>query len=237
MQETTDGLRPARGHRTQAALQKLELGIEQLIESGNWQAYLKTQSRFHNYSFNNTLLILFQMPTATRITRFRTWKQLGRSVRKGEKAIWILAPITYKHQQANEEATEQNGVQVLRGFKSVPVFDICQTDGEPLLEAPLQKLEGEDQGLFSALRHFSESRGWSVVVRPLDNANGYCHYGTHHIAIDSRLSPLHQAKTLAHEVAHSFMHSPEDYQLHRADKELEAESVAFCVLNHFGLDS
>lgn len=224
--------------RTQVALKKLEAGLEQLLQSGDWQDYLKAQSKFHNYSFNNTLLILFQQPTATRVAGFHTWKQLGRSVRKGEKAIWILAPMTYRIKPADSETSEEgNGIEILQGFKSVPVFDLSQTEGKPLLDVPLNNLEGEDQGLFTALRQLSETRGWPIEIKPLEGCNGYCHYGKHVIAVDSGLSPLHQAKTLAHEIAHSILHSPKEYQSHRADKELEAESVAFCVLEHFGLDS
>jgi len=232
-------------NRAQAALKKLEVGIAQLIHSGNWQAYLRTQSKFHTYSFHNTLLILFQMPQATRVAGFHTWRKLGRSVFKGEKTIWILAPITYKIRNSPADAlppelAEPEGedeVEILRGFKTVPVYDIAQTAGKPLLDISLQQLQGDDQGLFAALHQFSEFRGWPVAVKPLNHCNGYCHFGTRHIAVDNNLSPLHQAKTLAHEIAHSLMHTPEDYRMHRADKELEAESVAFCVLSHFGLDS
>ena len=83
---------------TQNALTKLESGIQQLLSSSNWQNYLKTQSRFHNYSFNNTVLILMQSPLATRVAGFNTWKQLRRNVNKGEKAIAILAPLKYKQE-------------------------------------------------------------------------------------------------------------------------------------------
>jgi hypothetical protein len=211
--------------------------IQQLITSSNWQNYLKTQSRFHRYSFNNTVLILMQLPDATKVAGFNTWKQLQRCVNKGEKAISILAPLRYKQEVEDPktgDTTQQFGI---RGFKKVSVFDISQTSGQDLLEPPVSPLHGDDQGLFKQLQHFSDHRGWSVKVEPLGGANGVCRFGTRQIGIDPKLSPLHRAKTLAHEIAHSLLHEEAQYNEHRGDLELEAESVAFIVLDHFGLDS
>lgn len=222
---------------TQDAFSKLESGLQQLLSSSNWQNYLKTQSRFHYYSFNNTVLILMQLPNATRVAGFNTWKQLHRSVNKGEKAISILAPLKYKQELEDPKTGETLQRFGIRGFRKVAVFDISQTTGEDLPQVPVSPLHGDDSGLFEQLKLFSEHRGWSVTVEPLGDANGVCCFGTQNILIDSKLSSRHRAKTLAHEIAHSLLHDPSQYNEHRGDMELEAESVAFIVLDHFGLDS
>lgn len=223
--------------RTQAALEKLEAGLEQLLHSDQWAEHLKAQSRFHSYSFNNCLLIAMQYPEATQIAGFNAWKKLGRSVSKGEKAIWILAPLRYKREEEDPETGEAIEHLGVRGFKTVPVFDLAQTEGEPLATAPVGPLTGDDQGLFEALKQFSEQRGWLVKLEPLNGPNGVCRFRSHDIGVDSMLSPIHRAKTLAHEIAHSLLHDPSQYKEHRGDMELEAESTAFVVLDHFGLDS
>lgn len=222
---------------TQDAFAKLEVGIQQLVNSSNWQHYLKTQSRFHHYSFNNTVLILMQLPQATRVAGFHTWKQLHRTVNKGEKALSILAPLKYKQEVEDTQTGETLQRFGIRGFKKVSVFDISQTSGEDLPPPPVSPLHGDDQGLFEQLQQFSFSLGWSVTLEPLGDANGVCRFGTQNIGIDSKLSSLHRAKTLAHEIAHSILHDPTQYTEHRGDMELEAEFVAFIVLDYFGLDS
>lgn len=224
-------------YSTQDAFSKLESGIQQLLSSAHWQNYLKTQSRFHYYSFNNTILILMQLPDATKVAGFNTWKQLKRNVNKGEKAIAILAPLKYKQEVEDIKTGETLQRFGIRGFRKVSVFDISQTTGEDLPQVPVSRLHGDDQGLFEQLQQFSNCRGWSVTLEPLGDANGVCRFGTQNIGIDSKLSSLHRAKTLAHEIAHSILHDPTQYTEHRGDMELEAESVAFIVLDHFGLDS
>lgn len=175
---------------TQDAFSKLESGIQQLVTSSNWQNYLKTQSRFHHYSFNNTVLILMQLPDATRVAGFNTWKQLQRFVNKGEKAISILAPLRYKQEVEDPKTGDTTHHFGIRGFKKVSVFDISQTSGEDLVEPPVSPLHGDDQGLFEQLRQFSDHRGWSVKVEPLGGANGVCRFRSQTISIDPKLSPL-----------------------------------------------
>ncbi len=223
--------------RTQEALAKLEAGLEQLVKSDLWLDYLKVQSRFHAYSFNNCLLIAMQCPEATQVAGFNAWKQLGRSVKKGGKAIRILAPLKYKREELDSVTGEVVELLGIRGFKAVPVFDLAQTEGEPLPNSQISPLLGCDLGLFEGLRQFSQQRGWSVKVEDLGGPNGVCRFRTHEIVIDPKLSPLHRAKTLAHEIAHSLLHDPSQYREHRGDMELEAESTAFVVLDYFGLDS
>lgn len=223
--------------RTQEALEKLEAGIAALTTSDRWQAYLRAQSCFHGYSFNNCLLIGMQYPKATQVAGFHAWKRLGRSVQKGQKAIKILAPIKFCRQEEDPETGEMVERFGVRGFRAVLVFDVSQTEGKQLATAPVSRLYGEDQGLFERLRVVSDRGGWQVTVEPLGGPNGFCCFRSHQIRIEQSLSPLHQAKSLAHEIAHSLMHDPDEYADHRGDMELEAESTAFVVLDHFGLSS
>src|SRR6202011_3061034 len=125
-------------------LDRLTEGITQLTSTDRWQDWLAMQSRFHHYSFNNTLLIMTQRPDATRVAGFNAWRKLDRFVRKGEKGIWILAPMTYKV-DAIEDHADDATVKVLRGFKPVPVFDLAQTDGQELPEV-CSRLTGDDAG-------------------------------------------------------------------------------------------
>lgn len=223
--------------KRQDALDRLTQGIKQLLDSGDWQRYLQTQAKFHNYSFNNCILILMQRPEASQVAGFNAWKQLGRNVKKGERGISILAPLVRSiEQQADDGSTA--AIRTLSGFRTVSIFDVEQTEGEPLPEV-CQRLQGDDQGLFSLLQAFATNKGIPVNITELA-ANGICRYSQGkpiEIAINADLTPLHKAKTLAHELAHALLHNPQEYGEHRGDNELEAESTAYVVLNHFGFDS
>ncbi len=223
--------------KQQEALELLEQGIKALSESGNWEDYLKVQSRFHRYSFRNVVMILSQCPDATRVAGYRAWQEMGRQVRKGEKAIAILAPIIRKV----EDVTTGEDVKRLTGFKGSAVFDIAQTEGDELPQLSTA-LNGDDAGLLDKLLEFAASLNIPVSFKGCFGVNGSCHFsddGQIEISVESLLSPLHQCKTLAHELGHALMHSEKDYRLHNSKSqiELEAESVAFTVLNYFGLDS
>lgn len=220
--------------KKQDALDKLTKGIEQLLNSGDWHKYLQTQAKFHRYSFNNCLLILMQRPDAAQVAGFNAWKQMGRNVKKGEKGISILAPLVRSVESSEDGSTERT----LSGFRTVAVFDIEQTEGDPLPEV-CHSLQGDDQGLFNLLQAFATNIGIPVNVRELA-VNGFCRYDQGkpiEIAINEKLAPLHKAKSLAHELAHALAHNPKEYGEHRGDMELEAESTAYVILNHFGLDS
>jgi N-terminal domain of anti-restriction factor ArdC/IrrE N-terminal-like domain len=213
------------------ALELLEQGIKNLANQDNWLNHLKTQSLFHSYSFNNTCLIIQQCPDASRVAGFHAWKKLNRSVKKGEKGIRILAPMTYKDAE-DPEATRVS-------FRSVAVFDVSQTEGEPLPEI-VTHLEGDDQGLLQALKEFASNKGFWVLAEDMGETNGTCSYRSPiTITLNPNRSLLQQAKTLAHELGHALLHCGENYTGHDAKSamELEAESVAFIVLQHFGLDS
>lgn len=229
--------------KTDEALQLLEKGLTQLLKSGDWKSYLKLQSAFHHYSFNNVLLILTQCPHATRVASYNRWKEFGRQVKKGEKSLKILAPIKKKIPKKDDEGDEEIRI-ALCGFKTVSVFDISQTEGQDLPEK-VSPLTGDDQGLLECLVAFSNSNNVPVLFQGLlSGANGCCRFERTtgrpiEIVVDPLLPKPHQAKTLGHEIGHSILHSRSQYQNHipRSLAELEAESVAFVVLHHFGLDS
>lgn len=229
--------------RTADALKTLEAGILKLVESDEWTRYLKMQAAFHQYSFNNTMLILAQCSDATKVAGFKTWQKLGRQVRKGEKALWILAPRTFKNKpnddaDAKEDDDEDTPEKTFVTFKPVPVFDLSQTDGEPL-PSPVQRLQGDDGGLFKRVKAWSEAWGCPVSVEDFEGrANGFYDPERHAITVRAGIDPAQQLKTLVHELAHAHLHRDiEVYRAHRGDCELEAESTAFVVLNHFGIDA
>jgi hypothetical protein len=219
---------------------RLEEGLTRTIESGNWRDILLTQSRFRHYSFSNTVLIRLQRPDATRVAGYKTWQSLGRQVRKGQKAIEILAPVR-KKRETEGESGEKETVYCLAGFRSASVFDISQTDGEelPPLESPLK---GDDAGIIARLVEFSRGNGVPVRFEGALGANGLCRYRNgkpFEIVVDPLLPELHRAKTLAHEIGHALLHGDDEYRSHTKKSllELEAESFAFLVASAFGLDT
>lgn len=230
--------------RTADALKTLEEGILKLVESGEWTRYLKMQAAFHNYSFANTMLILAQCPDATRVAGFKSWQKLGRQVRKGEKALWLLAPRTFKPKPDADAADEGAGEEVepsksiVVSFRPVPVFDVSQTDGE-YLPNPVMKLQGDDGGLIARVKTWAEAWGCPVTIADIEgSANGFYEPDRHAIIVRAGMPPAQQLKTLIHELAHAHLHRDiEVYRAHRADAELEAESTAYVVLNHYGIDA
>ncbi|MEL4896117.1 ArdC-like ssDNA-binding domain-containing protein [Crocosphaera sp. Alani8] len=230
-------------NKTALAFEQLEQGLAELLESGDWQRYLKTQSQFHNYSFNNVMLILSQFPEASRVAGYQRWQELGRQVKKGTKSIKILAPLKRKIEKENEKG-ELEAKTGIFGFRTVNVFDISQTEGDELPEI-VSPLTGDDQGFIDRLTAFSHHNQVPVFFKGLlGRANGCCRYDGQtgdpiEIVVDPLLPKQHQTKTLAHEIGHSILHSRTQYDNHipRSQAELEAESVAFIVLNYFGIDS
>lgn len=235
---------------------KLEQGIEDLFQSENYKDYLKTMSKFTNYSLNNTLLISMQKPDATTVAGYSTWKKMNRQVTKGAKAIKIIAPCPYK-KKVETDATDADGKtitgrdgkpikdqteKVLMGFKIVNVFDISQTDGEPLPEIA-HKLDGTVSGysdFINALKQFSPV---PIDFKNIEgSANGYYHLTDKNIVIDDGMSQSMNCKTGIHELAHALLHdidngSEKDSALNRQTKEVQAESVAFTVCQYYGIDT
>ncbi len=212
-------------------LNKLETGIADLTSSEQWQQYLAFQSRFHRYSFNNALLIATQYPAATQIAGFMAWKKLGRVVKKGERAIWILAPI--KGQRLADES--ESDAKAIYGFRPVPVFDLSQTEGD---DVPVicRQLDGDDgDGLFTLLVDVAESLGFSVVQCDLPaGVNGDCSHSLGRIRVARANGAAQKVKTLSHELAHALLHETYDS---RSLAELEAESTAYVICQALGLDT
>lgn len=220
-------------------LERLTEGIEQLTSSDRWQDWLDVQSKFHRYSFNNTLLIRLQCPRATHVAGYNAWRQMDRFVRKGEKGIWILAPMIYKKADADEATGADEPTRVLHGFKAVPVFDLAQTEGQDLPEV-CTRLTGRQPGdAYDQLQRVAHSLGFTVEKQHLSGGtNGDCNYAEKRIRIEARNDERQQVKTLAHELGHAILHEPGPGRPDsRSLLELEAESVAYIVCQNLGLET
>ena len=195
-----------REERTKALLQQLEAGVQAIQTGADFKRYLTTAAKFHSYSANNVLLILTQKSNATRVAGYKTWQALGRQVRKGERAIYIFAPRPYLVPAENEEGDEE-ARQVL-AFRSVPVWDISQTDGEPLptMEAPT--LTGDvGEYTYQALVLFATREGL-IVTNHDPNTDGNDTRSAYHgyyspgrkLIFVKRAAPAQMLKTLIHEL-------------------------------------
>jgi N-terminal domain of anti-restriction factor ArdC len=230
-----------RDARRRDQLQHLRQATDALLTSEGWQCWLRTRSRFHRYSLRNTLLIAFQCPHATHVAGFRQWLELGRCVRKGEKAIRIFAPVRYRHRSDTEQTDEQEHEPQLVGFRLAAVFDVSQT--EPLpgveptpLEPPGEPVDGESHGhLLAPLEQHAASLGFEVAYDPLHRRAGYCSSVERRIVIDSGLPANGKVATLVHELAHA--HGIDYKTFGRAEAELIVESVACIVCGSVGLDT
>ena len=214
-----------RSLRHSRTIELLQAGMRELAESERWQRFLVAQAVFHEYSYRNALLIIRQCPEATRVAGFHAWRRLGRRVRRGERAIWILAP--------RRPRGERSGTPT--GFISVPVFDLSQTEGEPLPEI-CSRLDGQSVGpIYNPLAVVAYSIGFSVVRKELaGGVNGECDFTRRVITLESRNSDAQQVKSLAHELVHAILHEGTgDRQL----AELEAESGAYILCRALGIDS
>ena len=192
-------------------------------------AMLTAMSRFHQYSFHNICLIASQRPTATRVAGFQAWKSLGRFVRRGEKGIAILAPIVRRRTDAADDDEER----AIVGFRAAYVFDVAQTDGDPLPE--INQATGDPGAALARLRDAIQAAGIRVeYVADLGGALGTSSGGT--IQVLQGLAPATEFVILAHEDAHEILHHDDDRPQSRDTRELEAEAVAFVVAHTLGLD-
>jgi hypothetical protein len=197
-------------------------------QSDQLSALLKTMARFHRYSLNNVCLISAQRPDATRVAGFHAWRSLGRCVRKGEKGIVILAPIVGRRTDTEDDESKQ-----IVGFRAAYVFDVSQTDGNPLPE--IADASGDPGTHTAALRKAIATRGIVIdEVEDLDGALGTSAGGR--IQILRNLAPAQEFAVLAHEFAHELLHHDGDRPGSRDTRELEAEAVAFIVGEAVGLD-
>jgi hypothetical protein len=193
-------------------------------------AWLKTMARFHKYSWHNVCIIATQCPTATRVAGFHTWRTMRRFVRKGEKGIAILAPIIGRREA---ESVDTNGRTVI-GFRAAYVFDVAQTEGEPLPEP--SDASGDPGVKTAALKRAILERG--VVVESVDDLGGALGISSGGcIRLLNGLSPATEFTTLVHEYAHELLHHVDDRPTSRDTRELEAEAVAFVVGGAVGLDT
>ena len=247
--------------KVQEITEKLEQGIKELFESEKYKNYLNTMSKFHNYSFNNTLLIAMQKPDATLVAGFQAWKKnFERHVKKGEKGIRILAPAPYKVKEeqekldpeTNEIMLDKDGKPVMEevevtipAFRAVSVFDVSQTDGRELPELAVSELSADVEGYQDFMKALEMVSPVPIGYEDISGeAKGYYHTEEQRVAIQQGMSESQTVKTAIHEVAHAKLHSRElnkDTDLSepkdRNTKEVEAESIAYTVCQHFGIDT
>jgi N-terminal domain of anti-restriction factor ArdC len=219
---------------------QLTEGVERLATSEGWTHYLDMASRLHRYSANNTLLILMQRPDATAVAGYKEWQKMGRQVRQGSKAIYILAPNKYKIETKNEETGEKDTAFALRGFRPAGVFAIEDTDGPELPKPAL--LTGEAPAvIWDGVTGLLQQAGYTVSREPIESrANGDTDPATKRVRVDSRLSPMQALKTLVHEWNHvslGHVESIEEYRLHRGLQEVEAESATYVTMGALGFDT
>ena len=238
---------------------RLETGIHELFESERYKAYLTTMSKFHSYSFNNTLLIAMQ--GGQLVAGYNKWRDdFHRNVKKGEKAIKILAPAPFKAKKEVQKldaqgrpvmgkdgkpVTEVQEIQV-PAFKIVSVFDVSQTEGEPLPSIGVEELTGSVERYGEFFKALEQTSPVPIGFEDIPSgSHGYYHLTEKRIAIQEGMSELQTLKTAIHEIAHSKLHAidPEAPAIEQADRpdsrtrEVQAESVAYAVCQHYGLDT
>ena len=241
---------------------RLEQGIKELFDSERYKEYLRVMSKFHNYSFNNTLLIAMQKPDASLVAGFSAWKNnFQRNVVKGEKGIKIIAPSPFKIKQemdkidpaTNKPVIGADGKPVkeekeitIPAFKVVSVFDVSQTEGKELPDIAVDTLTGDVERFKDVFAALEKTSPVPIGFEKIEGgAHGYYHLEEKRIAIDEGMSELQTLKTAIHEIAHAKLHdidlnAPKEEQQDRPDRrtrEVQAESVAYAVCQHYGLDT
>jgi antirestriction protein ArdC len=219
-------------------MERLEQGIDAILTSENFAAYLRMMANLHQYSFGNVLLIYTQCPSASMVAGYRRWQELGRQVRRGEKGITILVPLKH-HIKPEEVEDEREARWIIRGFGVGTVFDVAATDGPPVPQPPeVALIEGaSDPGmrLYADLLDYLDEQGVPVSREHLPRGNGYFEPGTRRIGIGTHVDGDQATKTLAHETAH--LVAGHTLGMDHREVETVAESAAFVVLTHFGIDS
>lgn len=240
--------------KTQALMKEVEKGVKEVFKSKNYKQFLKTMSAFHLYSFRNSILIMMQKPNAARVAGYQTWRKLGRYVKRGEKGIKIIA-FSPKTVIVKTEIKDKNGKPVLDekgkpkyaevkkqipGYKPVTVFDISQTQGEPLPEL-MPELKDDVKNYTAYYNALLKTTKFNVCFSTEAElgagSKGCCNFTDNTIHIKRNMSESQTIKTLVHEIAHSRLHSPNRDTLSSQQKEIEAESVAFVVCEHLGMDT
>ena len=241
---------------------RLEQGITELFDSERYKEYLRVMSKFHNYSFNNTLLIAMQKPDASLIAGFSAWKNnFGRNVMKGQKGIKILAPSPFKIKKEMEKIDPQTQKVIIGkdgkpiteekeitipAFKVVSVFDVSQTEGKEIPDIAVNMLTGDVEHYKDVFAALEKTSPVPVGFEKIEGgAHGYYHLEDKRIALDEGMSELQTLKTLIHEIAHAKLHdidlnAPLEDLENRPDRrtrEVQAESIAYTVCQHYGLDT
>lgn len=248
-----------KGKKVEEILEQLEYGIKAVFDSDRYKQYLQVMSKFHDYSPGNTLLIAMQMPTASYVAGYNKWISMNRHVMGGQKAIKILAPMVYKNKREMEKLDPSTQKPIIGpdgkpvkelteveqvSFRVVNVFDVSQTDGEPLPTIGVDELQGkveQYQILFQALEKTAKV---PINFEKIPGSTrGYYHLVEKRIAINLDMSELQNLKTGIHEAAHAELHdvdlkAPDKRkQFDSATREVQAESVAYIVCQHYGLDT
>lgn len=243
---------------------KLEQGVEELFNSEQYKNYLKTMSKFTDYSLNNTMLIFMQRPAASHVAGYKSWENnFNRHVKRGEKGITIIAPCPYKEKIQKERIdpvtnqpvlgrdghpiTEEIEVIKRAAFKAVTVFDVSQTEGEPLPVLGVDELTGSVENYAAFFDTLKQTAPFPIEFEPIDGGTkGYCKYQERRIVINEGMSEVQNIKTAIHEITHAQLHDyynqkekyiPAEQKKDRSIREVEAESVAYVVCLHYGLDT
>ena len=235
---------------------KLEKGVKDVFQSDKYKQFLNVMAKFPKYSVNNTMLIMMQRPDAQLCQSFTGWKQMGRYVKKGEKGISILAPAPYKIEReqtklddkgrpvfdADGEPVKEKVEVMIRAFKVVKTFDLAQTDGKELPTIGPNELAGSIDGYPKLLQALQEISPVPVSFELIDGgAKGYYNLENKSIVIQDGMSEVQTIKTLLHEMAHQKLHDkdtvPEAKDITRNGKEVEAESIAYVVCQHYGINT
>ncbi len=236
---------------------KLEKGVKDIFAGENYQAYLNFCAKLPRYSVNNQILIMMQKPDATMCQSFTNWKEVNRHVRKGEKGIRILAPAPYKMQK-EQDKVDASGKAVLdkdgepvketvevtiNAFKPVSTFDVSQTEGEPIPTPGVDELTGSVEGYETLLAAIKDVVPVPISFEQIDSgAKGFYHLEENRIVVQEGMSEAQTVKTLLHEASHQALHSKEamdsaEEKKSKNQKETEAESVAYVVCQHYGIDT
>ena len=248
--------RDKRTDELQQITDKLEKGVVEVFQSDRYKQFLDTMAKFPRYSVNNSLLIMMQKPDAQLCQSFTGWKQMGRYVKKGEKGISILAPAPYKIEReqtkldekgrpvfdADGEPVKEKVEVTIRAFKVVKTFDLSQTDGKELPTIGPSELVGNIEGYPKLLQALQEISPVPVSFELIDgDAKGFYHLEDKKIVVQDGMSEVQTIKTLLHEMAHQKLHDkdnvPEAKDISRNGKEVEAESVAYVVCQHYGINT
>ena len=247
----------ARKQEMDQMAQKLEAGVKDVFQGENYKAYLDFCAKMPRYSINNQILIMMQKPDATMCQSFTGWKEMGRFVKKGEKGIRVMAPAPYKMEREQDKlgndgkpVLDKDGEPVkevvevkVNAFKPVSTFDISQTEGEPVPRLGVDELTGSVEGYATLMEAIKQASPVPISFENIESgAKGYYQVEENRIAIQEGMSEAQTVKTALHEASHASLHNKEAMNADsdkksRNQKECEAESVAYVVCQHYGIDT